>query len=347
MEQYRIFISYSHDNRQDAGIIADILRENGLSPFYDANLPPGRPFDDLIATYISHSHVFMPLITNESAQRGWVHQEIGYAMAMHIPVLPVSVDNLPPAMIQRLHAVTLDDDLDMAREKLTYEVFQSLVENCVPDDAVYLCREQSEERAMMMARLADDVRTIGTTGFLRQRGGLSSFQIPDKPASHRVWTERYDPYLKNEFHCKCQMAERKALQAHARAKGCRLVINPYLIRCPRYSSTAQRARLGTFLEFLRGMPPDKADVVIDRDMDFNESVTILGDWFSAESYYRPETGGFMQTMFTTYAPGIKTKIETFDSEFETLLSENGIRTGGSLPAAISLIETMIEEIRVQ
>lgn len=30
---------------------------------------------------------------------------------------------------------------------------------------------------MMMARLADDVRTIGTTGFFRQRGGLSSFQI--------------------------------------------------------------------------------------------------------------------------------------------------------------------------
>ena len=344
MERYRVFISYSHDNRQDAEIIADILRDNGLSPFYDANLPPGRPFDDLIATYISHSHVFMPLITKESAQRGWVHQEIGYAMAMHIPVLPVSKDDLPPAMIQRLHAVTLDDDPALAGEKLTYALFQGLVENCVPGDAVYLCREQSEERAMMMARLADDARTIGTTGVLRQRGGLSSFQIPDKATSHRVWTERYDPYLKNEFHCKCQLAERKALEAHARTQGCRLVINPYLIRGPRYSNTAQRARLGTFLEFLRGMPPEKADVVVDRGMDFNESVTILGDWFSAESYYRPETGGFMQTMFTTYAPGIKTKIETFDSEFETLLTQSGIEPGHSLPEAIRLIESLINDI---
>ncbi len=344
MERYRVFISYSHENKQEAGIIADMLRENGLSPFYDANLPPGRPFDDLIATYISHSHVFMPLITKESAQRGWVHQEIGYAMALHIPVLPVSIDNLPPAMIQRLHAVTLNDDLAMGREKLTYALIQNLVENCVPDDAVYFCREQSEERAMMMARLADDVRTIGTTGFVRQRGGLSSFQIPNTPASHRVWTERYDPYLKNEYHCKCQLAERKALEIHARAQGCRLVINPYLIQGPRYSSTAQRARLGTFLEFLRGMSPEKIDVAIDRDMDFNESVTILGDWFSAESYYRPETGGFMQTMFTTYAPGIKTKIETFDSEFETLLSQSGIQQGRSREAAVELIEQMINDI---
>ena len=52
------------------------------------------------------------LITEEAERRGWVHQEIGYAVAMNVPVLPV-VEGEPPSGIIRTHeAVRLDKDGD-------------------------------------------------------------------------------------------------------------------------------------------------------------------------------------------------------------------------------------------
>lgn len=347
MYKYRVFISYSHDNKEDVETIAKILEKNNLIPVYDADLPGGFDFNDLLKRYIEHSHVFMPLITAESAQRGWVHQEIGYAMAMNIPVLPVAKETLPSAMIQRLHAISLDNDISLAESKLSYNVFHSLVENCSSESATYYCTEQPEKRAMMMARIANDVKMLGYDGVVRQLGGITSFQIPDKPVSNRVWTERYtknnDTVLKNDFHCECQRAERKALESHARAAGCKLIINPNII-LEKYSKIAQRARLSTLLDFLKSMPDNMADIVINEKMTFSESVTIVGDWFSAESYYRSESQGFMQTIFTRYAPGIKEKMDLFDSEFEALLEENNTELGKSLPKAIKIIEGMLADI---
>ena len=52
----------------------------------------------------------------------------------------------------------------------------------------------------------------------------------------------------------------------------------------------------------------------------------------------------MQTIFTRYAPGLKEKIDLFDSEFEALLEENNTEPGKSLPAAIELIEGILAGI---
>lgn len=343
MEKYRVFISYSHTNLDDVLQLAEILRQIGLMPLYDANIQPGTSFDDSIRKYIAHSHVFMPFITRESSEKGWVHQEIGYAMALNIPVLPVSREELPEAMIDRLHAITLDENLSNAREKLDYAVFRNLVEGCTPEMSTYWCTEQPPERAVMMARMADDVRSMGYTGMLRQKGGISSFQIPDRPISHRIWTQRYHTVLKNDYHCKCQLGERKALEAHARANGCRLIINPTIIT-RLYSPIAQRARLSTLLDFLCSMKDCDIDVAFDDQLTFNESVTLVGDWFSAESYFRSETQGFMQTMFTRHAPGIRDKIDIFDSEFFSLLEINGTRSGRTLQPAIDIIREYIDRI---
>ena len=60
----RVFISYSHDNKEDVETLAKILEKNNLIPIYDADLPGGFDFNDLLKRYIEHSHVFMPRITS-------------------------------------------------------------------------------------------------------------------------------------------------------------------------------------------------------------------------------------------------------------------------------------------
>ena len=107
--KYRVFISYSHEDMRLVEKITTILKENGLQPMFDKGFTSGHGFTDQIKNFISHAHVFMPVITKESGCRGWVHQEIGYAMAMNIPVLPVSLGEMPGQMISHLQAIKWED----------------------------------------------------------------------------------------------------------------------------------------------------------------------------------------------------------------------------------------------
>jgi hypothetical protein len=68
-----------------------ILGTNGFDPMWDEYFAFGHGFHDQIRNFVAHAHVFLPVLTATSDQRKWVHQEIGYAMTLNVPVLPVAV----------------------------------------------------------------------------------------------------------------------------------------------------------------------------------------------------------------------------------------------------------------
>ena len=107
--KYRVFISYSHQDAELVDRISSILEENGLQPMLDSDFASGQGFTNQIKNFIAHSHVFMPVITKDSSNRGWVHQEIGYAMALNVPVLPVCRGEMPGQMISHLQAIKWND----------------------------------------------------------------------------------------------------------------------------------------------------------------------------------------------------------------------------------------------
>ncbi len=88
MSSYRVFISHSHKDRRLVKNIVKALEGNGLKPMWDRNFMSGHGFHEQIKNFIAHAHVFMPFFTEASSKRGWVHQEIGYAMALNVSVLP-------------------------------------------------------------------------------------------------------------------------------------------------------------------------------------------------------------------------------------------------------------------
>lgn len=352
--QYRVFISYSHGNRRYAEGLARILEENGLLPIWDRNLVPGQAFSPQIKNYVAHSHVFMPIITRASLARGWVHQEIGYAVALNIPVIPVAIGALPNAMLSELHAIVLNRKLRGAKLAFSYPVIEKCILSRDTFESAYYYTEMKDERAKKIARLSNYIRDLEITDSegkeirvlapVRQKGGCSSFQIPDRVVSAPVWAERYYPEKKDEAHCQVQLNERLALEEHAKAAGCKLIINPALILSKRFSAVSKKARLETFLAFLNSMPDDKLDVVFNDALTFNESITIVGDWFSSESDYRSEQQGFKYSVFTLHAPTILHKISMFDSEFNELLESNGTRAGKSRAVAAARIQKLLNGI---
>ncbi|MCL4878870.1 MAG: TIR domain-containing protein [Anaerolineae bacterium] len=97
---FRVFISYSHADIEIVRKMAALLEEMGLHPLWDRDIHPGTPFTDTIKELIARSHIFIPLITENSHHRPWVHQETGFATALNLPIVPIAIDkNLPSEMI--------------------------------------------------------------------------------------------------------------------------------------------------------------------------------------------------------------------------------------------------------
>src|SRR5579863_589825 len=104
---FRVFISYSHDDAHLAGRLVTTLRSIGLNNIWDKDIHPGRSFVQEIKGFIEHVHLFMPLITVHSQNRPWIHEEIGFATALNVPVLPIAIGEFPQEMIASLHAISV------------------------------------------------------------------------------------------------------------------------------------------------------------------------------------------------------------------------------------------------
>ncbi len=348
MTRYRVFISYSHDDEAQDSKIAQIesaLEANGLEPMSDKHLPWGKGFTDEIKILIEHAHVFLPVITVLSNERRWVHQEIGYALAMGVPVLPLvwgdSDPCLPEGMVQQLQAVTVQDDGADLSDKLKHDQFRHRVtEYANPAHTPYRCALLHEDRTELMADYARKLTGMGKYACVRQRGALSSFHLPTETPRHRVWRDRDGGADRGERLHKLQREERLALGEHAAAAGCRLMINPY-IPFERYGQYARKCRLQSLLRFLTDQSFEDVQVVIN-EVDQSESLTIVGDWFAAQSAVARLGTGYLQTIFTRHAPTVTRQIKEFDDEFAEKLADLGWTPESSRARAVDEIEGIVK-----
>jgi hypothetical protein len=163
---FRVFMSYSHSDEALVAKLEYYLKRNGLTVMRDKHFAYGVGFHDQIRRFIEYAHVFMPVITAESSRRGWVHQEIGYAIAQNVPVLPVAIDWEPREWLQTLHSVILtkkqvDNEPNTVREIFSRELFRELVRRFGDDRfAVYTCGPLQEDRTRMLVDYADEVARI-------------------------------------------------------------------------------------------------------------------------------------------------------------------------------------------
>jgi len=352
MSGYRIFISYSHADEPLVLKIEAILRANGFTPMRDRQFAYGSGFHEQIKLFISHAHVFLPILTKTSSERGWVHQEIGYAMALNIPMLPIAVGRFPGEMLQTLHALSLTEEEAAGDLKhITEDLSQTRVANLVnrfadAAMATHIVAEFALDRSQMLTEYADLVLKLQVHGFLRQRGVLGNFATPTEVITNPIWRERYGngSFEKQLFNNRLNRAERVALEQHARNAGCRLIINPFF-EFARYGRSARICRLNTLRTFLVSMTDDKLEIAFcDPKLDVN-SITIVGDWFIAEAVSGSLGEGYRQTNFSRHAPSMQAKIDTFDHEFHERLECWGWTAHESRSKALAEIDKILAKLR--
>jgi hypothetical protein len=195
-----------------------------------------------------------------------------------------------------------------------------------------------EERTEMMSRFANRVKELGSYARLRQRGALSSFSIPNRVLNDPIWDLRGDS---SQYYRKHLRNERMALEQHARQCGCSLILDlDFAMSSRSHNPKRMSARLSTLLEFLESMPDDTIQVVITQRAQ-EGNLTILGDWFVAESQAPRPGEGYRQTVFSWHAPTVLKELRRFDEEFEEYNRQSGLEPNASRKAVIIKINEMI------
>ena len=343
MGNLRVFVSYARKNKELVEQIIAVLQDQGLAPMSDKDLPVGTGFPEQIRSYIAHAHVFLPVVTPKSSKRGWVHQEIGYALALNVPVLPVCFERPPEGFLQLHHSLVIEKEEDLEKQ-LRREVFESLVDRANEEShPLYECAEDNEKRAFLMAKYANSVRDIAGTAIVRQKGALTTFSLPGELEPFTKWQARYNRKREKPY-CKRLLKERQAFGRHVISAGCKLIVNDHLDYIDKWGDGVKHARLSVLLDFLESIPDDSTQVAFTAPDAPLHSWTLVGDWFLAESIAGQMGGGYYQTMFTRHAPTIRQRIEEFEQEFAVLLARDGTTAESSKAVAIERLKKQISAL---
>jgi len=341
---YRIFIAYSHEDRVLLENAVKVLEENGYHSLCDKNIMVGKPFTDEIKKMIAHAHIFLPLLTENSSLRPWVHQETGYALAMNIPVLPVAVGTAPGEMTAQLHAVAVCDDFSDFPQKVSAQDIENLVMHNPTEEITNLwVTAWAEERTKLLGEYASWVSNLHYYGRVRQRAALSSFSIPDADAQDEIWKLRDGNVSYSKYYHNLQHIERQALQVHAEKSGCDLLIDPDFC-LERHGAEATRTRLEILLDFLKDRDHIQDIRVVISEKAHQANLTFIGDWFSAESF-SPKVGeSHSRTIFCRHAPTVLSQMRLFDDQFNKMLSQQGSSPEASRDWAIGYISEILQKM---
>ena len=103
----KIFISYSHRNRETCAQIAGLLEKDPrFDVWYDKGLIPGEVYRKKIVDEIKSTDYFIVLISNSSVKSEWVLDEVEFAKKIHKKILPLWIEK-----------TDMPDDLDMILQR--------------------------------------------------------------------------------------------------------------------------------------------------------------------------------------------------------------------------------------
>ena len=124
-----VFISYAREDKDKARMLADALKEQGWSVWWDPQIPAGRVFDDVIEEALDAVKCVVVLWSKRSIVSRWVKTEAseGLDRGILVPVLIEDVD--PPLAFRRIQAADLSDwegEPDQSRVKLLLESIEKI-----------------------------------------------------------------------------------------------------------------------------------------------------------------------------------------------------------------------------
>jgi hypothetical protein len=117
------FISYAREDRLAAQKVAEALKRHGWSVWWDPEILPGKPWDELIERELGSASCVVVLWSATSVTKSWVKAEAAEALAREV-LVPVLIEAVaPPLAFRQIQAAPLMD----WRGALDHPGFQQLI----------------------------------------------------------------------------------------------------------------------------------------------------------------------------------------------------------------------------
>ena len=103
----KVFVSYTHEDRAKAKVLADGLSARGWSVWWDRTIPPGRTFDEVIEEALDDAQCVVVLWSTTSVASNWVRAEAAEGARRQI-LVPALLDKVKiPLEFRRVQAADL------------------------------------------------------------------------------------------------------------------------------------------------------------------------------------------------------------------------------------------------
>lgn len=94
---YKVFISHSTRYRKLVIALANTLSKFGIKVFVaEWYLTPGQKLDRKVFANLDNADCVVVLLTRNGIRSNWVQQEIGYALKISKPLIPLVEKGIPP-----------------------------------------------------------------------------------------------------------------------------------------------------------------------------------------------------------------------------------------------------------
>ena len=102
-----IFISYARSDREKARLLAETLQRDGLSIWWDPEIPPGKSFDQVIEDAIDRANCVIVLWSESSVRSDWVKTEAAEGKRRNI-LIPIMLNEVKiPLEFRRIQTANL------------------------------------------------------------------------------------------------------------------------------------------------------------------------------------------------------------------------------------------------
>ena len=334
MAKFRFFISYRHAGGSEAARqVAEALVGAGYLPDYDRDIDYGEEITAAVPREISRAHVILPISVGEAeSPSAWVNQEIGYAMASNLLIVPVFIvpsdDNASGGrftMISGVKAIRAPTVAAAAAFVAGADWKKFLSGDTYVGRAVFEYGTSAEGRSEVLIKVAREINLkYGDKDpdiIVRQRSSLTSFSLPIA-GEDKNWAAlpRY-PWL--------NPVEREALMEVG--KTYHLMIDPDFLG-DGYEKCVQVAKLKSLRDFLKKSEDGKVQVVVKKFLP-TEASTIIGNYWVLQSAAVGPSQETRHALSTWHAPTVDQYCRDFKREFEPLWEKQ--RDGNTGRAALS------------
>lgn len=114
---FRLFLSHKAEFKREAALLKEHLKRYAVSVFVaHEDVHPTKPWQDEIECALASMDGFLALLTKGFDESRWTGQEIGYAVARGVPIIPIRHGMDPFGFIGGIQALTCP--LDAAPKKI-------------------------------------------------------------------------------------------------------------------------------------------------------------------------------------------------------------------------------------